>query len=431
MNDYSEYIKKIFSKISSLIIADSVSLILMVLFSILFGRIFGEDLFGKFSLSFILITIFRTIIDLGFDYSLPRSISIDPKNAYIEIINTQITKLYIFITLSPIAIIISLFTTLSFSFFILYLSLLPNTVSSTLRAALRGFSDMKTIAKIDTLVNIMLYIVAAIFVLFKFELWSIFTLFILFESLKSFWYFNKIKNKIQNLHFANFFILLKRIYGNKDKNENFKNYSFNYQIFSIINSQIKLLSINLLSVLHFRFSSIMLGILSNTFAVGEFSAALRFLTALRVIPGAILNTLLPDFSKPTKEKKGSKLYLFVFLFALGLIISILLYIFSKPLMMLTFGFENSIRVLNILAWGFVLAVLSFFCEAYLLSKNKEKYVNISLIIALIVTLIASVLTIPQVGAIGAAISALTAEGTLFLSYVFFITREKMLNLRNQ
>lgn len=426
MNDYLLYIKKIISRISSLIIADAISLFLMALFSILFGRIYGKEFFGIFSLSFILLIIFRTFIDLGFDYSIPRSISSSPERALREIIESQKVKLYILIIFLPLAIIISFFSTLSINFIILYLSLLPNTLSSSAKATLRGFSDMKTIAKIETVLNLVFYPIAGTAVLLKFNIAFIFLLFLILEFVRAFWYFNVIKVKLN--HKFNFikFLFIPFSSKSRDLNINIEN---NTSFFKIISGQMKLLAINLLSVLHFRLSSLLLGILSNTIAVGEFSAGLRFLTVLRVIPGAILNTLLPDFSKNNNEKKWSKLYLILFLFIFGLIISFLLWLFAEPLMMFTFGFESSIPVLKILAWGFVIAVLSFSFEAFLISKKKEKYVNFSLLIALIATLIASIFYIPKYAAIGAAISAIIAESVLLMSYIIFIAYEKILILK--
>lgn len=426
MNDYLVYIKKIIGRISSLVIADTVSLVLMALFSILFGRIFGKEFFGIFSLSFILLIIFRTFIDLGFDYSIPRNISSAPESALREMIESQKVKLYIFIIFLPIAIIISIFSTLSINFTILYLSLLPNTLASSVRATLRGFADMRSIAKIETVSNLVFYPIAGTAVLLKFNLCIIFLLFIILEFVRAFWYFNIIKVKLNpNLIFIKF-LFFPFSFKSSDVNLKIEN---NTSIKKIISEQIKLLVINLLSVLHFRLSSLILGILSNAIAVGEFSAGLRFLTALRVIPGAILNTLLPDFSKNNNERKWSKLYLILFLFIFGLILSFLLWLFAEPLMMFTFGFESSIPVLQILAWGFVITVLSFSCEAFLISKKKEKYVNFSLLIALIATLIASIIYIPKYAAIGAAISAIIAEFVLLLSYIIFIAYEKILILK--
>jgi O-antigen/teichoic acid export membrane protein len=174
-----------------------------------------------------------------------------------------------------------------------------------------------------------------------------------------------------------------------------------------------------------------LGLLSNATAVGEFTAGMRFVTTLRVIPGAILNTLLPEFSNNNENKKYIKTHLIFFIFLFGFSISFLLWLIAEPLMMLTFGFESAIPVLKILAWGFVLTVCSFSCEAYLISQKKEKFVNFSLVIALISTLISALIYVPTYGAIGASISAIVGEAFLLIAYLLFIAREKLLILKRR
>jgi O-antigen/teichoic acid export membrane protein len=69
-------------------------------------------------------------------------------------------------------------------------------------------------------------------------------------------------------------------------------------------SQVKLVSINFFSMLQYRTPMLLLGLVSTQAAIGNYSAGMRFLTLLRVIPGAVFNALLPEYSKnPESTRK--------------------------------------------------------------------------------------------------------------------------------
>jgi len=166
-----------------------------------------------------------------------------------------------------------------------------------------------------------------------------------------------------------------------------------------------------------------LGWFGTPASVGDFSAGLRFLTALRIIPGAMLNTLVPEFS--SSRNKKNYMILFIIPLVIGIIPSLLLWWFAEPLIKFTFGFKNAVDTLRIVAWTFPFTILNHTLEAELLSRGKEGLINIGLIISLFVILTIAFLMIPNSFAIGAAYAALIGESLLtFVYFGFFIVGKK-------
>lgn len=139
-----------------------------------------------------------------------------------------------------------------------------------------------------------------------------------------------------------------------------------------------------LSIVQSRAGIYALTLLATQIEVGYFSAVARFTIALRILPGALFNVLLPRFVRsPQPETLRKALLLGVCIGAIG---SAALYVCADGLIWLIYGerFAHLIPLLRIIAWLFLLQTLVNILEPYLLAHKAEHFVNGTLAMALCV-----------------------------------------------
>lgn len=399
---------------AALLSADSFSLLLMVVFSIFFGRIMGAELFGLFSISFVISTFVRLIIEAGYEYKLPRDISADPGKIHSLLIEAQSIKNLLIIITFPLGVIIGIIAAKSPVFIYLMIWNAPLALNTSLKSSLRGLSKMNKIAKYDNLFNFALYLVLFLLLLTYPSIELILLVYAIIEFAKSAALYLCLKKESPAeipSYLALWSIKLKNVKANSDE----KN------LYRLIKNQIGLAVINFAGALQYRIPLITLGWLGSAASVGYYSAAMRFLTFARVLPGAILNVLLPEFSKRSSGNASTGLFLYsVTALILGLLLSAALYFLSKPLMMLTFGYVQSVETLQILSWTFTFVMLNQSLEAYLLSRQREKMLIAGFLATTAFVVILSILFIPGWQEYGAAYCALAGEFALSLIYVVYL-----------
>lgn len=399
----------------ALLFSDAFSLVLAALFSIILGRISGEELFGVFSLAFLLYTFAKTLIDLGYDYDIPRTVATNKENIAELLLQSQTIKNSLWLVSLPVFIGIGFTFIKSPLFIILLVFNLPCSISTTFKAALRGLGRYNAITALETVFNFILYSAATLVVYFYFSLELVLLLYLIVEIPKSFCYYKYIKKQIpeSTIQFTDFL-----------------NFTFKKNVFKGIFAQLKLLTVNILSTLQFRSRTLVLGWFSTDFAVGEFSGAIRFITFLRVIPGAILHTLLPELSKDGQfselsGKLQKKFYKILFIVSvIGLILSGTLFIFADFLIELTFKFNSAAPILKILSWTIALITYCYAIEAFLIARRLEHKINIGLTISTLLIFVLSVILIPLHSALGVAWASLAGELFLALYYSALLIKVK-------
>lgn len=389
------YIKKIFKSALTLLSAEALSLILATIFSILLGRLLGAEILGTYSIAFVIATIIRTLIDAGFDISIPRdSLSgIDPKSL---INNANKFKIISFaITLIP-AILLWFSVSSGFAIIIILIWNLIISLSSSYKSLLRANEKFSIISRTEALFNIILY--SILFSIFTFtDLYLIYLAYLLTEAIKLFVYTKLTKQFLSN-----------------DTNTIAK-----YSYVELFKNQYKLIIVNLLSVAQYRIPQFSTAWFAGDAALGHYSGAMRFLTLLRIIPGTILNTMLPEFSKP-EPKKIKLVQAFSLATLIGISISLAMYFLSDLLIKYTYDFVDAVPILQILSFTFLPVSLNLTLEAFLLSKKLESQVNKALLLSFIFILGFSFYLCPQIGAMGSAIAALSGESALTLLYLIII-----------
>lgn len=416
MDDKGQSLGKLGKSVLALISTDALSLVLMVALSIFLGRTLGEEKFGIFSLSFVITAIFRTLIEAGYDIYIPRVVAAEPGRLADLLIESQTVKNITWAITLPAAVITGLTLTGGIEFLPLTLWLQFASVTSTLKSALRGLMRMDIILKYETAGNVLLYSLCFLAVFYYPILWLLFMLYPIIEIIKILFlhYEISVRKKIHIPGILELFLFRFSKVSRVEGGNYFKKYY----------AQSGLTVINFLSSFQARISTMFLGWFSKPVFVGEFSAGLRFLTAMRIIPGAFLNTLLPELSSGRNKKNWA--VLFVFPFIVGLLISFILWYFAEPLINFTFGFSNAVAPLKILAWTFVFTILNHTLEAKLLSVKMEKWINLGLTLSIALILVLCIMLIPAFNSSGAAWAAISGEAflTVFYFLLFLMVKNK-------
>ncbi len=249
--------------------------------------------------------------------------------------------------------------------------ILPRSYNSTCLATLRGLDHIRRGAKIESISTALTYFAAAIIIILFKNLVSAVAMITLGEFLKTLWFKAALNDTFKSETLL--------------KNETPPQYSslWNFpDVFKTnIREQFSLGTVNILSTIQARAATFALGFAGNQIALGEYSAAMRFLTAARTLPGAVMNVLLPKFSKENAAQESPFKKLFATIFAatiIGSLISGTLYLLAPWLVLGIFGFKNSVAPLQILAWTFVFVLNNHIFEAYLLAVHREKPVSYAL-----------------------------------------------------
>ncbi|MFP4528240.1 MAG: lipopolysaccharide biosynthesis protein, partial [Candidatus Kapaibacterium sp.] len=353
----------------------------------------------------------RTIIESGYEIHIARESAANHSNIHNLLRESSEIKNALFMVLLIPAIALGWLMSGSFVFVALLIWIYIWSACSGMKSALRGIGRMRSIAAVESRWSFALYAINFLLLFWLPNLLLIFAAFALAEFFKAVDYHKKLSGwaEIPSLY---------------------RLYQIKFSIFSKIKSnlaklraQFRLVAVNFLSVLHYRAPMIMLGLVSTSAAIGLYSAGLRFLTALRLIPGASLNVLLPEFSTAGSSRRDLRSGM-LFAVITGLVVSAGLWSGADFIMSITFDFGEAVPVLRVLAWTFLPVSVNHICEAWLLSGRRESGVNRALASTSALILISAAISIPLGGAIAAAWCALGGETALMLIYFVMISKIK-------
>lgn len=178
-------------------------------------------------------------------------------------------------------------------------------------------------------------------------------------------------------------------------------------------------------------SKILLGAMSSMEEVGLFENASKLLNVPLGFISAIGAVMMPRVSSLLKEKNAQKVEelmglslkmntLVMSCLAFGLIST------SDPVVIILFGddFYGSSPILSILSISlFFVAWASVIRTQWLIPNNKNRIYVISTIGGAIVSIVSNLLLIPLMGGMGAAVSSVLAESSIFIFYMFSLKKQ--------
>lgn len=396
-------INRIIKNFASLLTANGMIYVLTAVFMILFGREKGPEPLGVFSIVFIVATILRTINESGFEFSLPRDIS---KGDYSGIVKAQqIKNLVWFIILLPSTFVMYYTSDDIFAIILLGYNYFF-TQSSTLKSVLKGTKKMQAIPKIEAFWTLILTSANILNLYFFYDLTLIYIFYVFAEMFKWIHFYTYVKNQVP------FDLKIKSLL----KISKFSFFKSNFK------SPLNLITMNFLSSTQYRMPLLALGWFSTQAAVGIYSGAYRFITILKLIPGAILEALLPEFTVANNAKKLISSLLYSTLLSFAVFIPIYYFAEEIIILLLTDKFAASVPILKMLSFMFIPMTINLIFESFLLSLHKEKIINITLFISAIFILVFSFFSIREFSINFVALCAIIGELISLAIYTFVVLK---------
>ena len=192
----------------------------------------------------------------------------------------------------------------------------------------------------------------------------------------------------------------------------------------------------ILSAIYFRIDLMMLEVMKGDKAVGLYSAAYKLIEFLSIIPGTLTVAALPglagDYSTNIEGFKASFYKTLTVLGAGGGVIGLLVYLFSKQIVLLLYGplFSDSVVSLSILSGVVFFLFVNGYLAYAMIATNNDRSVALILVVSTILNVLFNFYLIPKYGHVGAALSTLLSEILMLLFYIFVFTRRNILVSQN-
>jgi O-antigen/teichoic acid export membrane protein len=376
----AQSLRRFFAIGLSIALGDAFSLVSGAIFVITLARTSGADTLGVFSFTLALAGIAQTICDAGFDITLARSIGADAHKARPELHKAMRIKLLLCAAVLPCAAVIAGLknsSALPFSL-VMMADVLPSTLAYAYVCALRGLHHSNRAARIAALYNGIPYLAAAVVVLLYTD-----SLLLCAAALLA-------GDILKLLHLRHVFERVAPADLSEDMSQHQHHTptaegssSAAAALKQFYQEQGHVTIINILSSLLVRLPVLMLGWFGTNQAVGFFSAASRFTTAARILPGAFLHTILPQYTKRNAHAPRIRMVL-IATTAVAVAAGAALALAAPLLMHWTFTFQSSIGILQVLALGFVFLSIKTVLEGFLLATHHEQMVTTVLALTAIV-----------------------------------------------
>jgi PST family polysaccharide transporter len=227
-------------------------------------------------------------------------------------------------------------------------------------------------------------------------------------------------------------VLLVYYYQSKTE-KRIANWRFNFSLLKEMLSHSWPLILSSVSViLYMRLDQVMLGQISTSKAVGDYSAASKLVEVWYFIPTAITSSLYPFILKSKSdsiayEKKLVNLYS---LLLWGSVIAALATtLLAKYLIAILFGngYMDAVFMLQVYIWSVPATFMGLATSQYLMAENLTRISFLRTFIGMVINIILNYLFIPKYGGVGAALATVISYTFATFSIVFFkSTRYQMI-----
>ncbi len=426
-------LKKIASNTFSQVLSKALTSIIAIFLISSLTKYLSQEMYWQYNKIYNYLSIFTFLADLWLYAVTIREISKDQKNASYIIWNIMSLRLFFWILIIFLSIIIASFipgynsSIILLSIFIVWGFSVVSLLNSSVLSLMQSFMKIEF-----SLFSSTIWKLANLFLIF----WVIFILFpknetfnfdLAFILIIISWFIWVLLNFLLNLYYANKFVKIRFLFN------------FNYI------KKIFLLSIPnwiaiFLSTIYFKVDIIILSIIENInkadISIALYSLPMKIVEVLMVIWLFFLNSILPSLSKSFDEKDVNKSQnilqnSFRFLFSFWIFIAIMFIIFWKNIISIlatpnyldnTLHTYTSYDVLKITALVLLFSFLSSLFNYIFISSKKEKvlvYINLTITF---VNIIWNFLLIPKYSFYWSAIITLISQIMLFL-ILFYYSRK--------
>lgn len=177
-------------------------------------------------------------------------------------------------------------------------------------------------------------------------------------------------------------------------------------------------------VLYMRLDQVMLGQISTSKAVGDYSAASKLVEVWYFIPTAITSSLYPFIIQAKSDPKAyeKKLINLYSLLLWGSIIASAITTLAAPyLVWILFGkgYSDAILILQVYIWSVPATFMGLATSQYLMAENFTQISFVRTFIGMVMNILLNYIMIPLYGGVGAAIATVISYTFATFSIVFF------------
>jgi len=185
------------------------------------------------------------------------------------------------------------------------------------------------------------------------------------------------------------------------------------------------------AVIYGQVDTIMLSIMKTDLVVGWYNSAYALVAVLSIIPGLLMTAVYPKLSDSFLNSKPLFVRLYKaslkYIFLVSIIIFPLLFLFSRPIILLLYGsaYINSVIIFRILlSFSFFLFVNSALTYVLYAMGRQISCIKI-MMLGLVFNIILNLLFIPEYSYIGASIAAIIPQ--ILICLLFFSSINKKLS----
>lgn len=186
---------------------------------------------------------------------------------------------------------------------------------------------------------------------------------------------------------------------------------------------------NLLATVFWRISQFVLRGAANPAALGIFSAGVKWLDGLNVIPAYFTLAIFPLMSRYAQAGRDSlvKSYRVALqlLFMVALPVTVVFTFAATPLIQLLGGaayLPDSAIALRIMIWSIPIGFINSVTQYVLIAVNQQRFLTKAFVIGVAFTALANLSFVPRYGYLAAAIIQIPAELALFIPFAFAVHR---------
>jgi O-antigen/teichoic acid export membrane protein len=383
----------------------------MIIFWFL-ARFLGPEIYGKFSYAHTIANTFLLVADFGFDLLLTTEIarnrteakSIFQKYFGIKIVLVLFSLLTMFIFVySKSRNYESLLLGMAFGFYMLF-----NSITNFYFALFKGFERLDYEAKVSSVANAVLFIIAFVLLLLKQNVLLIAITYSI-TRLIGFVYSVKLASTLipglsYKIRFENFYEALKKTF-----------------VFGMI-----ILSLSFL----YQLDTIMLGFYKSDYELGIYQAVKYLVLVPLIFPSILTSALLPTFTRVNSESHENWISLnktfFKIIYWISLPVAVLLYAFPEQIIEIIYSTKNyasAVPILRIYSFIIVFRYFADYLGVVLISSKRQNIQVYASIAGIVLSIILDILIIPDYGAYGAGVVMLIV--TCFICSVFLLVNYKI------
>ncbi|MEI2401380.1 flippase [Niallia taxi] len=388
-----------------LTISYGISKIINYGWGIIIARMMSLEEFGLFSYIITIGAFLDILSDLGTSNYILRKFSKENTDIHKIITTTFIVRSSIFMTLIIVSSLL-----LSDSWLVALLILLSyyfQNITNMFNSFFRSQEQMNVEANTIVLVRFVLLLMTIIAYFFDTEKLFLLSLVMVLSNLLGFLYIT-----------YKYYVHLK------------KDISFS----KVYLADIKLLVLNslpfaltiILTTLYYRIDVFFLEKISGMEEVGLYNAAFKFIDISLIIPMVLVTPILPILARSYESENNlfkSMLKRYVGLLSvIGTLGALGIDIFSKPVILISYGeqYSGAILILVILGYTLFFQFINYIIEYSLNVSNLQRFVNYNAVLGILINVSFCFIVIPIYGGIGAAYATVFTAFLMNIVNVFYL-----------